>query len=134
MVSYVSFFVGFSSLFDWPCSIDIKSKTLRAGFLKSQEVSLLKTFVEFQYLLFGLLNRNILYLQSTPYDLTYIACFPADLIHLCQMHLFFISWKHQKTLRFSGGRERVHWKTNGLIYLYKAVLKRKVNNIAIGLL
>ena len=30
--------------------------------------------------------------------------------HLFLMHPFPTPWKHQETLRFSGGRERVHWK------------------------
>ena len=32
------------------------------------------------------------------------------LIHSFPMHPFSTPWKHQKTLRFSGGRERVHWE------------------------
>ena len=32
------------------------------------------------------------------------------------MHPLTNPWKHQKTLRFSGGRERVHWGKNGLMW------------------
>ena len=34
----------------------------------------------------------------------------AHLTHSFPMHPFSTPWKHQKTVRFSGSRERVHWE------------------------
>ena len=42
------------------------------------------------------------------YGLSNLFCF-TSWIHLIPMHPFFTPWKHLKTVRFSGGRERVHW-------------------------
>ena len=38
----------------------------------------------------------------------------STLTHLCPMYPFSTPWKHQKTLKFSRGKERVHWEQNGL--------------------
>ena len=35
------------------------------------------------------------------------------LTHSFPMHPFSTPWKHQKTVRFSGGRENVHWEKMG---------------------
>ena len=50
---------------------------------------------------------------SSKYNCNATFCIAWDLIHSFPMHPLSTSWNYQKTLRFSGGRESVHWEQMG---------------------